>query len=161
MPPGTMSDGHTQAANSLDRFLDAQAGGVWEQALAEVSAGRKRSHWIWFVFPQLAGLGRSSTAQFYGLAGAGEARAYAAHPVLGTRLREGVVAVVGWAPRRMPEAIFGDLDAAKLRSCLTVFEAAADQPAIFADALERCYGGIRDPLTLALLRQPSAGSPAG
>lgn len=141
----------------LTRFLEAQAGGVWEQALAELRAGHKRSHWIWFVFPQLVGLGRSSTARFFGLDGIGEARAYAAHPVLGVRLREGVAAVAGWAPRRMPDAILGTLDAMKFRSSLTLFEAGADDPSPFADALRDCFAGERDPLTLALLGQARGG----
>jgi len=104
-------------AFNLQRFVDAQAGGVYERALAELHAGQKRSHWMWFIFPQHRDLGRSPTAKFYGLSGEAEARAYLEHPVLGPRYRECVAAVraqleVG----RNLEAIFGDLDAMKFRS---------------------------------------------
>ena len=106
---------------NLQRFVDAQAGGVYEQALAELRAGQKRSHWMWFIFPQHRDLGRSPTAKFYGLSGEAEARAYLEHPVLGPRYRECVAAVraqleVG----RNLEAIFGDLDAMKFRSSVEI-----------------------------------------
>jgi uncharacterized protein (DUF1810 family) len=106
----------------LQRFVDAQAGGVYEAALAELRAGDKRGHWIWFIFPQHRDLGRSATAKFYGLSGAEEARAYLAHPLLGTRLRE-CVAVVAEHLRagRSAEAMLGELDAMKLRSSMQIF----------------------------------------
>ena len=108
-------------AFNLQRFVDAQAGGVYERALAELRAGQKRSHWMWFIFPQHRDLGRSPTAKFYGLSGEAEARAYLEHPVLGPRYRECVAAVraqleVG----RNLEAIFGDLDAMKFRSSVEI-----------------------------------------
>ena len=106
----------------LQRFVDAQSGGVYEQALAEIEAGEKRSHWMWFIFPQSAELGRSATAKFYGLAGETEARAYLAHPVLGPRYRECVAAVQAQVDAgRSLEAIFGALDAMKFRSSVEIF----------------------------------------
>jgi uncharacterized protein (DUF1810 family) len=107
---------------TLQRFVDAQAGGVYEQALSEIRAGKKRSHWIWFIFPQSAELGRSATAKFYGLSGEEEARAYLAHPLLGPRYRECVAAVRAWLEKgRSLEAIFGELDAMKFRSSVEIF----------------------------------------
>lgn len=107
---------------TLQRFVDAQAGGVYEQALSEIRAGKKRSHWIWFIFPQSAELGRSATAKFYGLSGEEEARAYLAHPLLGPRYRECVAAVRAWVENgRSLEAIFGELDAMKFRSSVEIF----------------------------------------
>jgi uncharacterized protein (DUF1810 family) len=107
---------------NLQRFVDAQAGGVYEQALSELRAGEKRSHWMWFIFPQSAELGRSPTAKFYGLSGADEARAYLAHPLLGPRYRECVAAVRAQLDAgRSLEAIFGALDAMKFRSSVEIF----------------------------------------
>lgn len=107
---------------NLQRFVDAQAGGVYERALGELRAGEKRSHWMWFIFPQSAELGRSPTAKFYGLSGEEEARAYLAHPVLGPRYRECVAAVRAWVEKgRSLEAIFGGVDAMKFRSSVEVF----------------------------------------
>jgi uncharacterized protein (DUF1810 family) len=107
---------------NLQRFVDAQAGGVYEQALAEITAGEKRSHWMWFIFPQHRDLGRSATAKFYGLSGEDEARAYLEHPLLGPRYRECVAAVRGWVDAgKSLEAIFGELDAMKLRSSVEIF----------------------------------------
>ena len=108
----------------LQRFVDAQAGGVYEQALAEIRAGKKRSHWMWFIFPQSAELGRSATAKFYGLSGEEEARAYLAHPVLGSRYREAVAGVRAQLDAgKSVEAIFGALDAMKFRSSVEIFDA--------------------------------------
>jgi uncharacterized protein (DUF1810 family) len=113
----------------LERFVEAQAGGVYEQALAELRAGEKRSHWMWFIFPQDRDLGRSATAKYYGLAGFEEARAYAAHPVLGPRLRECAAAVLEQLREASAEAIFGPVDAMKLRSSMDIFaEAVPDEP---------------------------------
>jgi uncharacterized protein (DUF1810 family) len=107
---------------NLQRFVDAQAGGVYERALSEIKAGEKRSHWMWFIFPQHVDLGRSSTAKFYGLSGDAEARAYLAHPVLGPRYREAVAAVRERLDAgRSLEAIFGELDATKFRSSVEIF----------------------------------------
>ncbi|HKX91698.1 MAG TPA: DUF1810 domain-containing protein [Sphingomicrobium sp.] len=136
----------------LQRFLDAQSG-RFAIATAELRAGDKRSHWMWFVFPQLRELGRSPTAKFFGIVSIHEARAYAEHPILGARLRQVVESLLDWAGRRSPEQILGPVDAVKLRSSLTLFEAASDD-ALFATALDELFGGERDPLTLALLRGP-------
>src|SRR3712207_3726375 len=106
---------------NLERFVDAQ-GWAYAEALAELRRGRKDGHWIWFIFPQLAGLGRSPTALRYGIKSADEARAYLAHEVLGTRLRESTSAVLGHRDRTA-ESIFGPLDAMKFRSSMTLFEA--------------------------------------
>ncbi len=133
----------------LERFVAAQEG-VYPQALAELKRGEKASHWMWFVFPQIAGLGFSMMAQRYAIRSADEARAYLAHPLLGARLREVTEAVL--AHRGKPaEAIFGTVDALKFRSSMTLFEAAAEDPAPFGRALELFYGGERDAATLKLL----------
>ena len=133
----------------LDRFVSAQAT-VIEQVCAELRAGRKTSHWMWFVFPQLAVLGRSSTARFYGLTGLAEAQAYAQHTLLGPRLVSCAQLVL--ASRRLTaHAIFGSPDDLKLCSCMTLFEAAAGGEPVFAAVLEAFYAGRRDPLTLEAL----------
>ncbi|HJR82974.1 MAG TPA: DUF1810 domain-containing protein [Sphingomicrobium sp.] len=134
----------------LQRFRDAQQG-VFETALAELRAGRKQTHWMWFVFPQLAGLGRSPTAQFYAIRSAREARAFLADPLLGRRYREAVEAMREWAGRRDAIAILGEVDAIKLRSSLTLFETVSGDP-LFADALKDFFGEP-DPETLRLLQQ--------
>ena len=138
----------------LERFVAAQ-GPVYGQALAELRRGRKESHWMWFVFPQLAGLGRSPTAIFYAIASAAEARAYLAHPLLGPRLGECVDAVLGHSDLS-GEAIFGSIDAVKLRSSMTLFEAVADEPDRFAGVIDTFHNGERDPATLALLAAQAA-----
>jgi uncharacterized protein (DUF1810 family) len=138
------------AGFDLDRFLAAQDS-IYPQALAELEAGRKQSHWMWFVFPQLAGLGRSPTAIFYALASAEEARAYLAHALLGPRLRTCAAAVLAHRGRSA-EAIFGTVDAMKLKSSMTLFEAAAEDPAPFAALLDAFFAGARDAATLELLR---------
>ncbi|TFL19860.1 DUF1810 domain-containing protein [Jannaschia formosa] len=130
----------------LSRFHDAQAD-TYATALAELRAGRKRSHWMWFVFPQVAGLGRSPTARHYAIADLAEARAFLADPVLGPRLEQAARALLAHAPPA--EAILGGIDAMKLRSSMTLFrEAGADfaQP-----VLDRFFGGDPDPATLDLL----------
>jgi uncharacterized protein (DUF1810 family) len=137
------------AARDLGRFAEAQAS-TWPAALAELKAGRKQSHWMWFIFPQLAGLGSSPMAVHYAIASSDEARAYLADPVLGARLRDGVAAMLAHRDRSA-EAILGGIDALKLRSCLTLFEVVAEEPALFAEALEAFYEGGRDERTLALL----------
>jgi uncharacterized protein (DUF1810 family) len=133
----------------LDRFVEAQAP-VYAQALAELQRGHKESHWMWFIFPQVAGLGSSPMARRYAIVSADEARAYLAHPLLGARLREGVAAMLGNRGADA-EAILGGIDALKFRSSMTLFEAVADDPAPFADALDAFYGGERDRATLGLL----------
>ena len=133
---------------SLERFVEAQAS-TYATALVEIRRGAKRSHWMWFIFPQLAGLGSSATAQFYGIRSADEARAYLDHPLLRSRYVECVQALQD-LPISNPQAIFGDVDAMKLRSSLTLFEAARPLP-LFAAALQRWFGGEGDQRTLQLL----------
>ena len=136
--------------HNLQRFVDAQDG-VIDTALVELRRGRKDSHWMWFVFPQLAGLGRSPTAQFYGIASLEEARAYLDHPLLGPRLTQCVEALLPWAGQRGVEDILGPVDAMKLRSSLTLFEAASSEP-LFGQALDAFFSGERDERTLEMLR---------
>ena len=139
-------------ADPLARFVQAQAGGVYERALGELRAGRKRTHWMWFVFPQLEALGRSATARLYGLSGRAEAEAYLAHPLLGPRLLACVDATLALDPAPSARALFGSPDDLKYRSCLTLFGEACDYAVPgFDAALERFYGGEGDPLTLRLL----------
>ena len=133
----------------LQRFVDAQARN-YADALAELRAGRKTSHWMWYVFPQIAGLGFSAMAQRYAIGSLEEARAYLAHPVLGARLRECVEAVLAIEHRSAHE-IFGSPDDMKLRSSLTLFASAAPQEPIFEEALDRCFAGAPDPKTLEKL----------
>jgi uncharacterized protein (DUF1810 family) len=133
----------------LERFVAAEAG-IYETALDELRAGRKRTHWMWFVFPQLAGLGSSPTAQRYAISGLDEARAYLAHPILGERLRACTAAVLALAGRTAHD-IFGSPDDLKFRSSLTLFQHAAPDEPLFAEALARYFGGAPDPRTLALL----------
>jgi uncharacterized protein (DUF1810 family) len=133
----------------LSRFVDAQRGS-YADALAELRNGRKASHWMWFVFPQIAGLGHSPMARVYALASIDEARAWLAHPVLGARLADCIAAVLAHSDRTA-EAIFGPVDAMKFRSSMTLFEAAADDPAPFAQAILSFYGGVRDAATLDIL----------
>ena len=121
---------------NLGRFVEAQAGGMFEQALAELEAGRKQSHWMWFIFPQHRGLGRSATAKYYGLSGVDEARAYADHPVLGLRLRSCCAAILPHFESGISaESILGPVDAMKLKSSMEIFaEAQPDEP-LFAAVL--------------------------
>jgi uncharacterized protein (DUF1810 family) len=137
----------------LGRFVDAQQC-VYNDALAELRRGRKESHWMWFVFPQLAGLGQSPTAQFYGIESSAEARAYLEHPLLGPRLRQCTRAVLAHAGQA-PEEIFGGIDAMKFRSSMTLFEAVADAAEPFGAALEAFFEGERDAATLRLLGRSS------
>ncbi|WP_267421578.1 MULTISPECIES: DUF1810 domain-containing protein [unclassified Curtobacterium] len=134
----------------LDRFVQAQEG-VHEVALAELRRGRKSSHWMWFVFPQLAGLGRSATAERYAVTGIDEARAYLAHPVLGMRLQE-VTDAAATAPASSAVALMGGIDALKLRSSMTLFAAVAPDPEPFRAVLARWWDGAEDDRTLTLLR---------
>ena len=133
----------------LQRFIDAQEA-IFATALAELKAGSKQSHWMWFIFPQLAGLGRSPTAQYFSIGSIGEARAYLAHPVLGSRLRQCIEALLPWAARRSAEQILGAVDARKLQSSLTLFEQ-VEPLGLFASALAVFYEGRFDESTLALL----------
>lgn len=133
----------------LQRFVDAQAG-TYDTALAELRAGRKHTHWMWFVLPQVAGLGRSSTAQRYALDGLDEARAYLAHPVLGPRLVE-CASAVAELPHADPVALMGSVDAVKLRSSMTLFARAAPQVPVFRTVLDRLFGSQEDAETLSRL----------
>jgi uncharacterized protein (DUF1810 family) len=135
-------------SDDLERFVTAQEG-VHDTALAELRAGRKRTHWMWFVFPQIAGLGSSSTAERYAIRSLDEARAYLAHPVLGPRLHEAAAAMLAVEGRTASE-ILGFPDDLKLRSSMTLFAQAADEPGVFQQVLDRYYDGT-DPRTLALL----------
>jgi uncharacterized protein (DUF1810 family) len=135
----------------LARFVTAQDGGTYEQALDELRRGQKRSHWMWFVFPQIVGLGRSETARFYAIADLDEATAYLAHPVLAPRLTECTSAMLAWAGRKSALAILSPIDALKFASSMTLFEAAAEAPRPFAAALEAFNDGERDQATLARL----------
>jgi uncharacterized protein (DUF1810 family) len=134
---------------NLERFLDAQAG-VYDTALAELRAGAKRSHWMWFIFPQMRGLGRSDRAQYFGIRSLDEALAFHADPILGKRLRECVMALLG-PPGHSAEEILGSVDALKLRSSLTLFRIAAPGEPLFQRALERYFDGKLDPQTIELL----------
>ena len=131
----------------LRRFTDAQdAGGTYPRAVAELRRGRKTSHWMWFVFPQIAGLGQSPTSRAFAICGLAEARAYLAHPVLGPRLVE-CAAILAEAEGRSAEQIFGGLDAQKLRSCVTLFSRADPDEPVFGQVLDRYFGGVPDPAT--------------
>ena len=131
----------------MSRFVDAQAG-VYGTVLAELRAGRKQTHWMWFIFPQLAALGRSPTAKFYGLAGLEEAREYLRHEVLGPRLRE-CTELVNAVTGRSAHEIFGRPDELKFRSCVTLFRLAGGGE-VFGEALRRYYGGMEDEATVRL-----------
>ncbi|MGI9169773.1 MAG: DUF1810 domain-containing protein [Caulobacteraceae bacterium] len=133
----------------LRRFVDAQAP-VIGRVRTELAAGRKQSHWMWFVFPQIAGLGSSAMSARYAIGGAGEARAYLAHPLLGARLIE-LTGVVNALEAPTARAIFGSPDYLKFHSCMTLFAEVAKGEAVFARALERYFGGARDAATLARL----------
>ena len=138
----------TEHPHLLERFVTAQAS-VYATALSEIRQGAKRSHWMWFIFPQLAVLGRSQRAQYYGIRSLGEAKAYLEHPVLGPRYIACATALED-LPTSDPVAVFGQIDAIKLRSSLTLFEAARSEP-LFGRALDRWFCGERDSLTLKAL----------
>ncbi len=133
----------------LQRFVDAQSG-TYDRVLAELRAGRKSSHWMWFVFPQVAGLGRSATAQHYAISGLDEARAYLAHPVLGPRLVESAQALTE-LPGSDPVQVLGPVDAVKLRSSMTLFAHAAPDEPVFRAVLDRYFGGAEDDATTSRL----------
>jgi uncharacterized protein (DUF1810 family) len=137
------------SSDPLERFINAQERD-YVQALSELSAGRKRTHWIWYVLPQLRELGRSEMAREYGISGRQEAAAYFAHPVLGPRLVECVNAILGH-PDQSAVAILGDIDAMKFGSCLTLFAEVAPTERAFAAALATFYQGKPDDETIRLL----------
>jgi uncharacterized protein (DUF1810 family) len=133
----------------LKRFLDAQRGG-YESALAELRAGRKETHWSWYIFSQVVGLGSSAMSRRYAIRSLAEARAYLRHPVLGARLRESIFALNAHKGLTA-EKILGEVDAQKLRSCLTLFAQADPAEPLFAEALAKYFGGRGDAATLAIL----------
>jgi uncharacterized protein (DUF1810 family) len=137
--------------DSLQRFLDAQAP-VYQDVCDELTAGRKYSHWMWFIFPQLRGLGQSATAVHYGLASEQEAQDYWRHPVLGPRLQH-CMALLLTHPGLSAQDIFGPIDAMKLKSCATLFAVVAGPEPVFQQVLERYYGGERDRRTLERIGQ--------
>lgn len=134
----------------LQRFIDAQ-NESYVRALEEIKAGRKRSHWMWFIFPQMKGLGRSSTSIFYGMNDMDEAREYLAHPILGERLRENSQVLLQ-LDTNDANAVFGSSDDMKLRSCMTLFDNISPND-IFADVLDKYFDGQRDCRTLSIVRQ--------
>jgi len=134
----------------LERFVEAQSG-TYESAVAEIRSARKQSHWMWFVFPQLQGLGNSAMARRYAIGGIAEARAYLSHPVLGARLHECAEALEALDSGESATAIFGSTDAMKLRSSLTLFAQAAGPRSIFERLLEKYFAGLRDEHTVAML----------
>jgi uncharacterized protein (DUF1810 family) len=142
--PAGVTDPH-----ELQRFLDAQAH-TYDQALQELRAGHKRTHWMWFVFPQVEGLGRSGMAQRYAISGLEEARAYLGHPTLGRRLVESARALTD-LDTDDPEAVFGSVDAGKLRSSMTLFARAAPEEPVFQQVLDHYFGGAHDEATTSRL----------
>ena len=135
----------------IERFVRAQGGGTYERALAEIRAGRKRSHWIWFVFPQARGLGRSPMAERYGIASRAELDAYVNHPLLRAHLIEISNALLA-LPGSDPVAVLGDIDALKVRSSMTLFKLTGTGP-VFGAVLDKYYGGSRDELTLRIVNE--------
>lgn len=135
--------------HNLRRFVEAQDS-VMEQVKEELRAGRKRTHWMWYVFPQMEGLGRSQKSQYYGIASRAEAEAYLAHSILGPRLRE-CTRIVNDVEGRSANDIFGSPDDLKFRSSMTLFDAVSDDPTPFRTALNQYYDGTPDPNTLELL----------
>ncbi len=134
---------------NLDRFVEAQRG-VYDAVLSELRAGPKRSHWMWFIFPQIRGLGHSSTAQLYAISGLGEAVAFLDHPILGHRLRE-CTALVNALPSSSATEVFGRPDDLKFHSSMTLFAQASSDKTVFLQALEKYFGSVLDPLTLQRL----------
>jgi uncharacterized protein (DUF1810 family) len=135
----------------LERFVRAQdAGGTYGDALAELRRGSKVSHWMWFVFPQIAGLGQSAISRTYAISSLAEARAYLDHPVLGPRLTE-CAGAVAELTGRTADQIFGGIDAMKLRSSMTLFRRAAPEEPVFGQVLDRYFGGAPDPATDRLI----------
>ncbi len=135
----------------LQRFLDAQSR-TYDQAIAELRAGAERTHWMWFVLPQIAGLGRSGMAQRFAISGLDEARAYLAHPTLGRRLVECATTLTG-LDTADPERVFGPVDAMKLRSSMTLFAHAAPDEPVFREVLDHYFQGVEDDATVSRLRE--------
>lgn len=133
----------------LERFVEAQRG-VFDEACAELRLGRKTGHWIWFIFPQIAGLGSSAMSQRYSVQSLDEARAYLRHPVLGARLRE-ICGIVNGIEGKSAHQIFGSPDDLKLRSSMTLFARATEDDAVFLEVLRKYFGGVEDERTVRLL----------
>jgi len=149
--PSTFAGADVDDPFHLERFVRAQDDrGVFAAALRELQEGRKRSHWMWFVFPQIAGLGRSSTAQYYAISSMAEAKAYLAHPVLGPRLVDGARALTA-LPGSDPVAVLGGIYAQKLRSSMTLFARADPEARVFRDVLDQYFSGQEDDATIARL----------
>jgi uncharacterized protein (DUF1810 family) len=145
--------------HDLERFVTAQNDGeTYAGAVQELRRGRKTSHWMWFVFPQIAGLGHSPTAEFFAIRSLAEAQAYMRHDLLGSRLLE-CARIVAGTEGRTAEEIFGGIDALKLRSSMTLFRRAAPEEPVFAEVLERYFGGEPDPETDRRLGPSAAGGP--
>jgi len=144
---------------NLQRFVDAQQH-VFADVIAELGQGSKRGHWMWFIFPQLKGLGRTAQSNFFGISSMQEAAAYLQHPVLGPRLIE-CTQLVNAIEGRSAEDIFGEIDAMKFRSSMTLFAYATPENQIFTDALGKYYAGEFDPLTIAYLRKQASKLKAG
>ena len=144
---------------NLQRFVDAQQH-VFADVIAELGQGSKRGHWMWFIFPQLKGLGRTAQSNFFGISSMQEAAAYLHHPVLGPRLIE-CTQLVNAIEGRSAEDIFGEIDAMKFRSSMTLFAYATPENQIFTDALGKYYAGEFDPLTIAYLRKQASKLKAG
>ena len=140
----------TSKSTNLERFIEAHEE-AYPKVLTELKQGTKQTHWMWFIFPQIRGLGRSSTAQFYGLDNKAEARAYLEHPVLGERLRTCTRAILRHAQTLKAADILGEIDACKLRSCMTLFSQVAPEEELWSNALRAFFLGRADPLTLNLL----------
>ena len=138
----------------LSRFVAAQDP-IYPEALSEIRAGHKRTHWMWFVFPQAIGLGTSPTARHYAIRSMDEARAYLTHPILGHRLRECAESLLRVRGKSASE-IFGDPDDMKLRSSMTLFASVAEKDSVFAKVLEQYFGGKPDPLTVAFIERDAA-----
>ncbi|HST48289.1 DUF1810 domain-containing protein [Jatrophihabitans sp.] len=142
----------TDVPDHFERFVQAQdAGGTYQRAVAELRQGRKVSHWMWFVFPQIAGLGQSPTSKRFAIGSLAEARAYLRHPVLGPRLVE-CAGILARRHDRSAQQIFGDIDAQKLRSSMTLFARAAPDEPVFTQVLARYYDGMADSATDQLLQ---------
>jgi uncharacterized protein (DUF1810 family) len=139
--------------SDLERFVSAQRIG-YDAVVAELRAGRKTGHWIWFIFPQVAGLGRSEMSRSYAIASLDEARAYLAHPVLGARLRECASLLLAISGRTAID-ILGPVDAMKVRSSMTLFHRAAPEEPVFDEVLQRFYDGVADPATDAIIAGPT------
>jgi uncharacterized protein (DUF1810 family) len=134
---------------NLQRFLDAQAG-IYDQVLQELESGRKGSHWMWFIFPQIKGLGFSSTSKFFAISSISEARAFVAHPVLGSRLGE-CICIILELERHSAKDIFGDIDSQKLASSMTLFANVTEPDSIYQRVLDKYFEGDHDNRTLVLL----------